>query len=353
MNIGYSVEEFSGKRILVTGGSGSIGSVIVKELLKCNPQQIRVYSRDESKHLDLMQSIGPDLRMRYLIGDIRDKERLMLSMEGIDIVFHAAALKHVVFCEANPFEAVRTNVLGTQNLIDCAFAQNVEKVVGISTDKATDPSNVMGCTKALAEKIMLASYHYKGFKKTKFSFVRFGNVLWSRGSVLPLWYKQIKNGGPVTITDLSMTRFFMPLSSTVELVFKATRMMRDREIFILKMPALYIKDLAQAMINVYAPRFGYKPEQIRIDIIGKKSGERVHEKLLSGEEAEYALEADDMFVVTPVVGADGDNIPTHYPDMKKAMQSEYSTKEQDKISVEEIEKMLQNEQPILDLGEYR
>lgn len=150
-----------------------------------------------------------------------------------------------------------------------------------------------------------------------------------------------------------MTRFFMPLSSTVELVFKATRMMRDREIFILKMPALYIKDLAQAMINVYAPRFGYKPEQIRIDIIGKKSGERVHEKLLSGEEAEYALEADDMFVVTPVVGADGDNIPTHYPDMKKAMQSEYSTKEQDKISVEEIEKMLQNEQPILDLGEYR
>ena len=240
MNIGYSVEEFSGKRILVTGGSGSIGSVIVKELLKCNPQQIRVYSRDESKHLDLMQSIGPDLRMRYLIGDIRDKERLMLSMEGIDIVFHAAALKHVVFCEANPFEAVRTNVLGTQNLIDCAFAQNVEKVVGISTDKATDPSNVMGCTKALAEKIMLASYHYKGFKKTKFSFVRFGNVLWSRGSVLPLWYKQIKNGGPVTITDLSMTRFFMPLSSTVELVFKATRMMRDREIFILKMPALYI-----------------------------------------------------------------------------------------------------------------
>ncbi|MEK7084107.1 MAG: polysaccharide biosynthesis protein [Patescibacteria group bacterium] len=336
-------DQFKGKRILVTGGSGSIGSIIVKELLKYNPRQIRVYGRDETKQLELMQMMGADARMRFLIGDVRDKDRLMLAMEDIDIVFHAAAMKHVVFCENNPFEAVKTNVLGTQNLIDCAFARNVERVIGISTDKATDPTNVMGCTKLLSEKLMLASYHYKGNKRTRFSFVRFGNVLWSRGSVLTLWQEQIRRGEAVTVTDPSMTRFFMPLSSTVSLVFRAVHLMHDREIFILKMPAVYIRDMAQAMVNVYAPRYGKDPKDITIEVIGKKAGERLHEKLLSSEEAEYALETDDMFIVTPVIGTTAEERERFlglYPEAAPAPQNEFTTREQEKLSLPAIEQMI-------------
>src|SRR3990167_3418436 len=159
--------EFKDKRILVTGCTGSIGSAIVKLLLPHKPKAVRVYSRDESKQFELEQELAAESRVRFLVGDIRDKERLNMAMENIDIVFHADALKHVSSCENNPFEAVKTNVQGTQNVIDCAFANNVDKVIGISTDKATDPTNVMGCTKLLAEKIMLASYFYKGEHKTK------------------------------------------------------------------------------------------------------------------------------------------------------------------------------------------
>jgi len=189
--------EFKGKRILVTGGTGSIGSMIVKKLLEYNPKQVRVFSRDETKQFELAQTLNAGIKVNFLIGDVRDKERLNMAMENIDIVFHAAALKHVDSCERNPFEAVKTNVQGTQNIIDCAFENKVDKVIGISTDKATDPANVMGCTKLLAEKIMLATYFYKGNRKTKFCFVRFGNVLGSRGSVVPLFIRQAREGGPL------------------------------------------------------------------------------------------------------------------------------------------------------------
>ena len=172
--------EYAGKKILVTGGTGSIGSEIVRQLLSKRPAQIRVLARDEGKHAAFLQRIGHDARLRNLVGDVRDKDRLMLAMEGIDIVFHAAAMKHVDICERNPFEAVKTNIIGTQNIIDCAYAHNVEKVIGISTDKAASPTNVMGTTKLMAERLMLSSYFYKGYKRTKFSCVRFWNVLWSR-----------------------------------------------------------------------------------------------------------------------------------------------------------------------------
>ena len=186
--------EFKNRRILVTGGTGSIGAAIVKALLKTEPRQVRVFSRDETKQFELMHAIGQGKPINFLIGDVRDKERLNLAMENIDVVFHAAALKHVLACERNPFEAVKTNVQGTQNVIDCAYANQVDKVIMISTDKATDPTNVMGCTKLLAEKLILASFLYKGEKRTKFCCVRFGNVLASRGSVVPLFVNQIKCG---------------------------------------------------------------------------------------------------------------------------------------------------------------
>ncbi|MEK7084722.1 MAG: UDP-N-acetylglucosamine 4,6-dehydratase family protein [Patescibacteria group bacterium] len=329
--------EFKNKRILVTGGTGSIGSAIVKLLLPHKPKAIRVYSRDESKQFELEQELGAGSGVRFLVGDVRDKERLSMAMENIDTVFHTAALKHVSSCENNPFEAVKTNVQGTQNVIDCAFANNVDKVIGISTDKATDPTNVMGCTKLLAEKIMLASYFYKGMHKTKFCFVRFGNVLGSRGSVVPLFVKQIRQGGPITVTDPNMTRFFMTIQDAVGLVFKATSLMRDREIFILKMPSVKIKDLAKAVLE--SERETLK-NAVRIEIktIGKKNGERMHEKLLTSEEAESALETKDMFIIVPQEVSASQKV--QYPGAKKTRVGEYSSKGQKNLPVKEIKRML-------------
>ncbi len=332
--------EFKNKRILVTGGTGSIGSMIVKKLLSYEPKQVRVFSRDETKQFELAHALGEGARVNFLIGDIRDKERLNMAMENVDIVFHAAALKHVSSCENNPFEAVKTNVQGTQNVIDCAFANNIEKVIGISTDKATDPTSVMGCTKLLAEKIMLASYFYKGMHKTKFCFVRFGNVLGSRGSVVPLFLNQIQRGGPLTVTDPNMTRFFMTIHDAVDLVFKAVSLMRDREIFILKMPVVKIKDLAKAVLEAEREKNKDIPE-IATKIVGKKNGERMYEKLLTEEEAENALETKDMFIIVPQEVWALQRSRATYFGAKPAAMKEYSSKDQKKLTSQEIKKMLQ------------
>jgi len=325
----------------VTGGTGSIGSVIVKTLLSYKPKQIRVYSRDETKQFNLANELGPNVPVAFLVGDIRDKERLHMAMENIDIVFHAAALKHVLSCERNPFEAVKTNVQGTQNVIDCAFANKVDKVVGISTDKATDPSSVMGCTKLLAEKIMLATYFYKGSKKTKFSFVRFGNVLGSRGSVVPLFFKQAMSGGPVTITDPEMTRFFMSIPQAVGLILKAVTMMKDREIFILKMPSARIKDMAQAVIEIVGKDKGGK--EIRIKSIGKKNGERLHEKLLTEEESSIALDTKDMFIILSYLAHESDTdkkYSQYYSGAKKFKRGEYSSESQKPMTMAGLKTLL-------------
>jgi FlaA1/EpsC-like NDP-sugar epimerase len=333
------VDDFKGKRILVTGGTGSIGSVIVKELLRFKPRQIRIFSRDETKQFELMHEIGLDKPINYLIGDVRDKERLNMSMENIDIVFHAAALKHVGACERNPFEAVKTNVQGTQNIIDCAYA----KVVVISTDKATDPTNVMGCTKLLAEKLILSSFLYKGNKRTKFCCVRFGNVLGSRGSVVPLFINQIKRGQPITITDPNMTRFVMSINQAVQLVIKSVHLMKNREIFVLKMPVVVIKDLATAVVEVYK-KINKSDQVVQINIIGKKVGERIHEKLLTKDESEGALELNDMFVILPSLldPGSGYKLPadSFYPHSRRAKFDEYSSKDVNKMSVSAIKELL-------------
>lgn len=334
------LNEFKGKTILVTGGTGSIGSVIIRQLLSYDPKMIRVFSRDENKQYQLMYEFGNNLKLRFLIGDIRDKERLNSAMEDIDIVFHAAAMKHVLFCENDPFEAVKTNVIGTQNVISAALANNVEKVIGISTDKATDPISVMGCTKLLAEKMMLASYSYKGTKTTKFCFVRFGNVLSTRGSILPLFYKQIKKGGPVTITDEKMIRFFMSINDAVNLVFKATSLMHDGEIFVLKMPVIRIVDLAKAMIEIYAPEFGLNSEDIKFDFIGRKKGERYHEKLLSEDESHYAFETNEMFIIPPVIGYEQTPTFSSIPIIKQCQPGVYSTEGKPILPLEEIKKLI-------------
>jgi FlaA1/EpsC-like NDP-sugar epimerase len=336
-------KEFKNKRILVTGGTGSIGSVIVKELLKYKPRQVRIYSRDETKQFDLIHELSPKARVNFLIGDVRDKERLNMAMENIDIVFHAAALKHVFFCERNPFEAVKTNVQGTQNIIECAYANNVDKVVVISTDKATEPMNVLGCTKLLAEKLVLSSFLYKGNKRTKFCCVRFGNVLGSRGSVVPLFINQIKRGQAVTVTDPEMTRFIMSIQQAVDLVFKSVRLMKNREIFVLKMPAVNLKDLSQAIVEVFKEKRD-DSRNIRTKIIGRSQGERKHESLLTLEESKGALELKDMFIIIPSLldasfgyEFSKDSI---YRTSKKAKPGEYSSKDAIKLSIPEIKKIL-------------
>jgi len=291
------VNIFKDKNILVTGGTGSIGREIVQKVLQYKPNVMRIFNNDEAELFNLEQELENYPNVRFLIGDVRDKERLQRAVEGIDFIFHAAALKHVPLCEYNPFEAVKTNVLGTQNLIEAAMEQEIEKLITISTDKAVNPVNVMGATKLLAERLTISANHYKGARKIAFSCVRFGNVLDSRGSVVPLFREQIRRGGPVTITDPDMTRFVMSIPQAVDLVLKAAEIARGGEIFIFKMRTLHIRDLAEVMIEELAPHYGYGPESIKIEISGKRAGEKLYEELLTEDEALNVSETEDMFVV--------------------------------------------------------
>lgn len=309
---------FSGKTILVTGGTGSIGSEVVRQLLTQKPEAIRVLSRDEHKQYLFQQELGPQATpvVRYLLGDIRDYARLVRALEGVDYVFHCAAYKHVPFCEYNSFEAVKTNVIGTQNLVDAAIAQGVSRVLLISTDKAASPSNVMGATKLLAEKMMTSAMHFAGSKPIRFASVRFGNVLASRGSVLPLFCRQIENGGPVTVTDPEMVRFFMSIPQAVSLLFRAMERMEGGELFILKMPVLRLGDMIDVLIEELAPRVGHDPQTIKRLVIGARPGEKMEEILMTPEESQYAVEENDMFVVRPpILLADGkwSESPKHAP----------------------------------------
>lgn len=292
---------FKGKKILITGGVGSIGSEIVRQVLKYNPEVIRIYDNDETGQFQLEQELGSYENIRPLLGDVRDKERLNKAVEDVDIVFHAAALKHVPLCEYNPFEAIKTNVLGAQNLIEVAMDNEVGKLITISTDKATNPINTMGATKLLAERLTMDANNYRGHKKIALSCVRFGNVLNSRGSVTEVFKKQIKSGGPITVTDPDMTRFVMSIEQAVSLILRATDEAQGGEIFILKMPVLKLNDLVDVMLTELAPKYGYKPSDIEIKTVGIRPGEKFYEELMTGDEAKRAYETDNMFIVLPQI----------------------------------------------------
>ncbi|MFX1245765.1 MAG: SDR family NAD(P)-dependent oxidoreductase [Promethearchaeota archaeon] len=300
---------FENKVILVTGGAGSIGSELVKQLLKLNVKVVRVIDTDETELFFMEHSLDSD-RLRVFIGDIRDSERMNLAMENVDIVFHAAALKHVPLCEKNPFEAVKTNIIGTQNLIQIARSNKVKKFITISTDKAINPTNVMGATKLLAERLTIAAYHYTDYRDTSFSSVRFGNVLGSRGSVIQVFIDQIQKGGPITVTDLNMTRFIMKIDHAVQLVLRVATLAKGGEIFILEMPALNLKDLTEVLIELTAPLYGYVPNDIKIKIIGNRIGEKEHEELLSEYETinSYLLKYENLYILTP-------KDPSYHPDV--------------------------------------
>jgi len=332
---------YKGKKILVTGGIGSIGSQLVRKLTTLEPEIIRVLDNNETGLFDFEQDMNSE-KVRILLGDIRDKDRLIMAMDGIDIVFHASALKHVPLCEFNPFDAVKTNVLGTQNVLEAALKNQVEKVINVSTDKSVNPTNVMGATKLLAERLTISANHYKGAKRTVFSSVRFGNVLNSRGSVIPLFKKQILNGGPITVTDENMTRFFMDIPAAVDLILKAGELAKGREVFILKMPALKIMDLAEVMIADMAGDHNYDPKNIKIHHIGIRSGEKIFEELMTESEAIRALESDEMYLILPETLPFEEPLHYHIPkNFRKSEKSIFSSNNARLISKKEISVLLQ------------
>lgn len=310
---------FDGKIILVTGGTGSIGSEIVRQLLMTKAAQIRIYSRDEHKQYELRQELGTDMRLRYLIGDVRDKDRLDFAFKGVDMCFHAAALKHVPVCEYNPFEAVKTNVVGTQNVIDVSIKHNLEKVVAISTDKAVSPGSVLGASKLMMERLIIAANLTIGLGRTRFSSVRFGNVLDSRGSVVHLWHKQIDAGGPVTITDRRASRFFMEIPEAVSLIFDAAHLMKGGEIFVLKMKEHSIVAFAKEAVKKYA-----NGRKVKFSFIGLRPGEKLHEGLLTSGEMDHTLETKQMFIILPLdSGPLGGGLLRKYPGARKAYSTKY------------------------------
>ena len=339
-----------GKNILVTGGTGSIGSQIVRELLQHEPGVVRILSNDENGLFSLEQQLHGHPAVRFLLGDIKDKERLRPAIEKIDIVFHAAALKHVPLCEYNPFEAVKTNVIGTQNLLEVAMEEEVKKFITISTDKAVRPENVMGNTKQLSERLTITANYFKGLRMTALSCVRFGNVLNTRGSVVPLFIEQVKQGGPVTITDPDMTRFVMSVSKAVSLVLRTADLAQGGEVFILKMPALRIGDLAEVIIEETASKYGYKPEAVEISTIGKRAGEKLYEELMTEDETKDAYEDDEMIVALPQhFGMTGELLYDLRNKLKRLQRRDYSSAGEGVklLNKEEIRDLLRGEQ-ILD-----
>ena len=280
---------FDGKKILVTGGTGSLGSALVRRLLKFNVGVIRIYSRDELKQV-MMRSDIPDKRLRFFIGDVRDKERLQRALEGIDIVFHTAALKHVPVAEYNPFEFIKTNVNGTQNVIDACIDNEVELIIGIGTDKAVSPLNTYGATKLLMERLMISANYYKGDRRTKFVCVRYGNVLGSRGSVVPVLYNQIMKGEKITITDPNMTRFNITMNQAIDLVFRASKEGKGGEIFVPKLKAYRVEDMKNAIIEIA----NKKP---LVKIINARPGEKFHEILVSEDEIRNTYESSKDYII--------------------------------------------------------
>lgn len=333
-------EYFEGKIVLVTGGAGSIGSGLVRRLLQFRSVIVRIFDNNESALFDLEHDLL-SRKIRTLVGDIRDKNRLRRAIEGADVVFHTAALKHVPLCEYNAFEAVKTNIIGTQNLIDVAMDEAVEKLITISTDKAVKPINVMGATKLLVEKLTISANLYRGKRKTAFSCVRFGNVLGTQGSVIPLFAKQIKNGRPLTMTNSKMTRFVMDLPQAIDLIIEAAKIAQGGEIFISKMPAVQIKDLAVVMKEELAKKYKQPRKPIKIAITGKRVGEKIFEELITEDELENLYENKRMFVVLPQINNRRHKLLNNLPkNFRKSKIKEYSSKSVKLLSKRELKALI-------------
>ena len=333
---------FKKKRVLVTGACGTVGSELVGQLLEeYETGELIALDNNESEIFFLEQRFSKYQNSSFFLTDIRDKEKLGRKMNQMDIVFHTAAFKHVILCERSPFEAVQTNILGVQNIINAASENNVGKVIFTSSDKAVNPTNVMGTSKLMGERLMTAANSNMRNKGPIFASTRFGNVLGSRGSVIPIFREQIKKGGPITLTDPEMTRFIMSIKEAVSLVIDSAKLACGGEVFVTKMPVIKIKDLAEIMIRELAPVFGYKPNDISIEIIGTKPGEKMYEELMSMEETRRSRELERYFAVLPAFSGIYRNISYKYPDeLSTTVTNPYNSANEKPLSKKDLTKFL-------------
>ena len=340
------MKNFNEKSIFVTGSCGTIGAELVAQLLsnpKYNPKELIGIDNNESALFFQDQLYLDDSRASFFVTDIRDKDELSNRMKGVDIVIHAAALKHVILCERSPEQAVQTNINGVQNVIAAASLNDVEIIIFTSSDKAVNPTNVMGTTKLMGERLMTAANSSKRENGPIFASTRFGNVLGSSGSVIPIFRNQILNGGPVTLTDKNMTRFVMSVEEAVELVLNSVIEAKGGEVFVTKMPVMKIEDLAIAMIEELAPN------EIEVTEIGSKPGEKLYEELMSDEETRRTIELDKFFSVLPAFRGIYSDIDYNYSTIvSELVEDPYVSEQQTSLTVEEVKDFLRNNKLLLD-----
>ena len=295
ININQKIRnEYKNKIILITGGTGSIGLGIVKKLIHLKPKMIRILTNDENSIFESRKILGELPQIKYVVGDVRDNDRLRLAMRNVDIVFHAAAMKHIDICEQNPFDAVKTNVIGTSNILEASIIEGVSKFVFISTDKATNPTTTLGASKLLAERLTQDASSYVENNNTIFSIVRFGNVIGSRGSEFQIFYNQLLNNFPISVTDSRMSRFIMSISDAASMILKISMIAQDGETYILKMPSVKIEELAKSMVNVFKKRTNQKNIP-KIKISKVREYERFYEILVTHDEIPFCYDLGDMY----------------------------------------------------------
>jgi len=325
------IEKLKDKTVLITGGTGSLGQALTRKLLETDVKTIRIFSRNENKQVS-MESEFNDKRLRFFIGDIRELSRLYKAFENVDIVFHAAALKHVPVVEYNPFEGIKTNVIGSQNVIDACLHENIPLAICVGTDKAVSPLNTYGATKLLMEKLFVAA-NPELPNKTKFIALRYGNVLGSSGSVVPKFIKQIREKEKITITEPNMTRFSLTMNEALDFIIESAFLGKSSEVFVPKLKAYSIMDLKDALIEIVG--------NAKEEIVSIRPGEKLHETLINADELRYAWEFDDKYIIFSPF-RDMDEIKSSYPGIKKLeMSDSYSSNLVEKLSKDELKKIIE------------
>jgi FlaA1/EpsC-like NDP-sugar epimerase len=334
----------------ISGVCGTIGRKLLDRVMKFEPKQVIGVDNNESELFYLYEENRRNSFVKLYTADLRDRRELESRIAGCEIVLHAAAVKHVFLCEESPFAAIHANILGTQNIIDAALRAGVQRLLLTSSDKAVNPTNVMGTSKLMAERLVSAANAHPRLGDQVFASTRFGNVLGSRGSVIPLFIRQIRSGGPVTLTSADMTRFVMTLDEAVGLVMDSLFLARGGEIFVTKMPVLRIGDLAEVMIEELAPKFGYRAADISVEIIGPRPGEKMHEELMNEEEVKRSIELQKYFVIQPAILPSFRKIDYVYPDMGQTGSPErpYNSKNAGPMAKEQLREYLRAHPALLE-----